>query len=217
MALARTRHPYRFTQAEYLAFERASTTRHEYIDGIIYALDDPTVVAMAGESRAHGTIAGNLFASLHAHLWGGPCQAFTKDMKVRLGPNSLESARGFYAYPDIVVVCGEQQYHDRQRDVLLNPTVLIEVLSPFAEGYDRGEKFHGYQQYLATFMDYLLVAQERPLIDHFRHTPSGLWTMRTTRGLDATLHVAALDWTVPFADIYERVAFPPVAEDGTAR
>ena len=219
MALSHSRQPYRFTQAEYLAFERASTTRHEYIDGVIYALDDwdgPQPWRTPGESEAHGQISVNLVGLLHGHLRGGPCQMFTKDMKVQLGPYHADSQKGFYAYPDVVVVCGERQYHDQVKDVLVNPTVLIEVLSPSTEGYDRGEKFHGYQRWLPPLTDYLVVAQDTHTIDHYRReTPriesgagSGRWQVQTVTGLDASLHVAALDWTVPLADIYERVVFP---------
>ena len=208
MALARSRHPYRFTQAEYLAFERASTARHEYIDGILYALDDwDSPQAMAGESEAHGYIAGNLFAALHAHLRGGSCSVFTKDIKVRCGPYRAESREGFYAYPDVVVVCGERQYHDQAKDVLLNPTLLIEVLSPSTAGYDRGEKFQGYRRYLPPLTTYLLVAQDQPAIDLYLREGER-WLLHTVEGLDAHLHVAALDWTVALADIYERVVFP---------
>jgi Uma2 family endonuclease len=209
MARSHSRPPYRFTQEEYLAFERASTTRHEYIDGVIYALEDwDGPQAMAGESEAHGYIAGNLFAALHTHLRGGPRSVFTKDMKVRFGPYRAHSREGFYVYPDIVVVCGERQYHDQAKDVLVNPTVLLEVLSPSTEGYDRGEKFQGYRSYLPTLTTYLLVSQETPHIDVYAREREGTWRLHSVHGLDASLHVAALDWTVTMADIYERVVFP---------
>jgi Uma2 family endonuclease len=207
MVLVPSRQPYRFTQAEYLAFERASTERHEYIDGVIYALDGwQSPQAMAGESEAHGFIAGNSFAALHAYLRGGPCSVFTKDMKVRCGPYRAASREGFYVYPDVVVVCGERQYHDHVRDVLLNPTLLIEVLSPSTAAYDLGEKFHGYQRWLPLCTDYLVVAQDTPTIDHYHREADG-WMRRTVAGLDASLHVASLDWTVALADVYERVVF----------
>jgi Uma2 family endonuclease len=209
MALSHSRQPYRFTQEEYLTFERASPTRHEYIDGVIYALDDwDGLQAMAGESEAHGYIAGNLFAALHAHLRGGPCSVFTKDMKVRCGPYRAHSREGFYAYPDVVVVCGARQYHDQVNDVLINPTVVIEVLSPSTAGYDRGEKFQGYRRYLPALTTYLLVEQDTPHIDLYQRPTMGAWQLTEVTGLDAALHVAALDWTVPMADIYERVVFP---------
>jgi Uma2 family endonuclease len=209
MALSHSRQPYRFTQAEYLAFERASTTRHEYIDGVIYALDDwDGPQAMAGESEAHGQISVNLVMHLGLHLRGGPCQAFTKDMKVRFGPYRAHSREGFYAYPDIVVVCGERQYHDHAKDVLVNPTVLLEVLSPSTEGFDRGEKFQGYRSYLPTLSAYLLVSQEAPHIDVYAREREDTWHLHSVNGLDASLRIAALDWTVPMADIYERVVFP---------
>src|SRR5262245_2480198 len=123
MALGQLDFP-RITVERYLYEERGrpSGDRHEYLDGVVYA--------MAGESVAHGIISMNLSAALVLQLRGGPCRAFSKDMKVRCGPYRPETMAGFYAYPDLVVVCGEPQVHDTHRDVLLNPTVLIEVLSP---------------------------------------------------------------------------------------
>src|SRR5262252_3415616 len=113
MVLAPTRQPYRFTVEEYLAFERASDERHEYLDGVIYA--------MAGESPNHGRICTNLGGLLYAQLRGSPCEAL-------------------YAYPDLVVVCGAMQFHGQVQDVLVNPTIIVEVLSPSTEAFDRGEK-----------------------------------------------------------------------------
>ena len=209
MALAPYFHPYRFTHDEYLQFERASTERHEYLDGVIYALDGwPQVQAMAGESENHGMIAMNLAAALVPHLRGTPCRAFSKDMKVRCGPYTPGLRDGLYAYPDLVVVCGERQYHDQVRDVLINPTLIIEVLSPSTASYDRGEKFHRYRTWLASLTDYVLVAQDAPAIEHSHREAPDVWTLRTVAGLEASLHVATLQWTVALAEIYERVEFP---------
>ena len=107
MALAPTPQPYRFTVEEYLAFERASDERHEYLDGVIYAMaGSASPQAMAGESEDHGTICMNLSGILFAQLRGTPCRAFSKDTKVRCGPYRSHSRSGLYAYPDLVVVCG---------------------------------------------------------------------------------------------------------------
>ncbi|HXU10010.1 MAG TPA: Uma2 family endonuclease, partial [Blastocatellia bacterium] len=109
-----------YTEDEYLAVERASQERREYLDGQIYL--------MAGESTAHGTICTNVGGQLYIQLRGGPCQVFSKDTKVRSGPipKTRYSAEAFYSFPDLVVVCGERQYLDEHKDVLINPKVIIE-------------------------------------------------------------------------------------------
>ena len=199
--------PARFTMAEYLTFERAATERHEYLDGLIYA--------MAGESENHGRICVNLTASLVPQLRGSDCEVFSKDTKVLCGPYRAHTREGLYAYPDLVVVCGAGQYHDQARDVLLNPTVLLEVLSPSTEAFDRGEKFRRYRTWLPTLTDYVLVAQDRPLIDHYRRQEDGTWVLRALEGLQAHMHLETISCTVPLADVYERIVFPttPAAEE----
>jgi len=196
----------RVTVDVYLMNERArpSGDRHEYLDGLVYA--------MAGESEAHGTICMNLAAALVTQLRGGPCRAFSKDMRVRCGPHHPGTHAGFYAYPDLVVVCGERRYHDQERDVLLNPTVLIEVLSPSTETFDRGEKFDRYRTWLATLTDYVLVAQDRPVIDHYHRTATGHWEVETLAGEGVHLHLETIGCTVPLAEVYERIVFPHAEE-----
>jgi Uma2 family endonuclease len=188
MALASTPQPYRFTVEEYLAFERASDERHEYLDGVIYA--------MAG--------------SAGSPLRGTPCRAFSKDTKVRCGPYCSHTREGLYAYPDLVVVCGPGEYHDQARDVLLNPTVIVEVLSPSTEAFDRGDKLHRYRRWLPTLTDYVLVAQDRPVIDHYQRTTTGKWELETLEGLDAYLQLPSIACTVPLADVYERLVFEEI-------
>jgi Uma2 family endonuclease len=209
MALAPTRQPYRFTVEEYLAFERASEERHEYLDGVIYAMaGSASSQVMAGESEDHGTICTNLGGLLFAQLRGTPCRAFSKDTKVRCGPYRSHTREGLYAYPDLVVVCGPGEYHDQARDVLLNPTVIVEVLSPSTEAIDRGDKLHRYRRWLPTLTDYVLVAQDRPVIDHHHRTTAGQWELEILEGLDAHLHLRSINCTVPLAEVYERIVFP---------
>jgi Uma2 family endonuclease len=206
--------PYLFTVEEYLAFERASDERHEYLDGVIYAMPgSASPQAMVGESEDHGTICVNLVTSLATRLRGSPCRVFTKDLKVRCGPYRPQTREGLYAYPDLVVVCGPGQYHDQARDVLLNPTVIVEVLSPSTEVFDRGDKLHRYRRWLPTLTDYVLVAQDRPIIDHYQRTPTGRWELETLEGLNAYLHLPSINCTVPLADVYERIVFPQTEED----
>ena len=159
----------------YLALERTEEERHEYLDGCVYA--------MAGESPDHGRICVNLTRRLAAQLDGSGCEVFSKDLKVRCGPLPRPggSLQGLFAYPDLVVVCGALQFHDQARDVLLNPRVIVEgrrrLLSPSTEAFDRGEKFRRYRTWLPTLSDYVLVAQESPLIDHYHRQEEGTWTL----------------------------------------
>lgn len=207
MALAPILRPYRFTVEEYLAFERASDERHEYLDGVIYA--------MAGESPDHGRICINLAATLVPQLRGSDCEAFSKDLKVCCGSYRAHAREGLYAYPDLVVVCGAMQFHSQAEDVLVNPKVIVEVLSPSTEALDRGEKFRRYRAWLPTLTDYVLVAQDRPLIDHYQRTTTGRWELETLEGLDAHLHLPGIDCTVPLAEVYERIVFPQDEGDPT--
>jgi Uma2 family endonuclease len=114
-----------------------------------------------------------------------------------------------YAYPDLTIVCGEQRFHDEQRDVLLNPTVLIEVLSPSTEAFDRGRKFARYQQ-IASLPDYVLVAQDEPRIEHYVRQANDRWLLSVATGLAGSLTVASLDATLPLAEVYDGIVFPPL-------
>jgi Uma2 family endonuclease len=191
------------TEEDYLALERASEERHEYVDGQVYA--------MAGESPEHGTICTNLTMLIASQLRGTPCQAWAKDTKVRSGPppRPRQPARGLFSYPDVVVVCGEPHFHDQYRDVLVNPMVLIEVLSPTTEAFDRGDKFFRYRTWLPSLTDYILVAQTTPLLDHFRRQPHGHWELSSAIGLGSSLSLDSIACTLLLTDVYERIAFPP--------
>jgi Uma2 family endonuclease len=192
-----------YSVEEYLAMERASEQRHEYLDGCIFA--------MAGESGAHADISTNLVREVSTQLKGTPCRARTKDTKVHSGPAPIHrrTTKGFFSYPDLVVICGEPQYHDEHQDVVLNPTVIIEVLSPTTEGFDRGVKLLRYRTHNSTLTDYLLVSQSSPWIDHFHKNANGEWIYSSILGLDKSLNIASIDCTLRLADVYDRVVFPP--------
>jgi Uma2 family endonuclease len=192
----------RYTVEEYLALERESEERHEYLDGEIYA--------MAGESPDHGAICTNLVVELGSQLRGTPCQVFSKDTKVRSGPapKPFQSPKGLYSYPDVLVVCGEMKFHDEHRDVLLNPTVIIEVLSPTTEAFDRGEKWARHQTWLPSLTEYLLVSQSKPLIEHYRRQPDGGWLYSSVNGLEGSVSLASIGCTLRLADVYDRIVFP---------
>ncbi|MBL8188058.1 MAG: Uma2 family endonuclease [Acidobacteria bacterium] len=192
-----------YTAAEYLAFEREADERHEYLDGEIYA--------MAGESPGHGRTSVNLVRLIGNHLLGKECDLYTKDTKVRSGPlpQWRSSTKGLFSYPDLVVVCGERKYLDEYQDVLVNPTVIIEVLSDRTEWFDRRQKFLRYQQYLPSLVDYVLVSQNEPAIELF-HRPSpksSLWEYTAATGLKSRLLIPSLKCWLRLADVYYRVSF----------
>jgi len=179
-----------FTAEEYLALERQSEIRHEFLDGTVYA--------MSGGRRAHSAICFNLAVSIGSQLRGTPCTGHSSDMKVRAGDASL------FAYPDLTIVCGEPILHDDHGDVLLNPIVIFEVLSRSTEVYDRGEKFERYKT-IETLTDYVLVSQDRARLEHFSRRPDGSWSLTEVDGLDASLGLASINCRLPLAEVYDRV------------
>lgn len=182
-----------FTPEEYLSFERVSESRHEYLDGSVYA--------MSGESLNHSTVCFNLYGILHSQLRGSPCRGLSPNMKVRTKGESM------YSYPDLAIVCGDPVFHDEHGDVLVNPTVVFEVLSRSTEAYDRGEKSLRYRNEIESLRDFVLVAQERPRVEHFTRQPDGSWTSEEVNGLDGVLTLASINCRVRLADVYDRVAF----------
>jgi Uma2 family endonuclease len=189
-----------YTPEEYLVFERASESKHEYLDGVIYA--------MAGSSAEHSTICVNLSAIITRQLRGTACRPFSSDIKVHCRPLTASSTRkrGLFAYPDFVVVCGTPLYHDEHPDVLVNPTLIVEVLSTATEAYDRGEKFLRYQE-LASCTDYLLVSQRYPCLEHYARQPGGQWLLTIERRLTGSLFMASLNCCLPLAEVYEWITF----------
>jgi Uma2 family endonuclease len=192
----------RHTVEEYLALERESEERHEYLDGQIYA--------MAGESTQHGDISVNLVRDVSTQLKGTPCRVWTKDSKVLSGPaiKHSRSKKGLFSYPDLVVVCGEPRFLDEHKDVLLNPTVIIEVLSLTTESFDRGEKFRRYRTQIPSLTDYVLVSQAWPLIERFRRQTNDEWILSTAIDIESSLQIASIDCTLHLSEVYDRVTFP---------
>src|SRR4051794_10114154 len=187
-----------YTPEEYLAYERQARYKSEYIAG--------QIVAMSGVSREHARINWNLTQVLGPQLQGRRCEAYTSDMRVKV------SARGMYTYPDLVVVCGEAQFEDAQVDTLLNPTVIIEILSPSTEAYDRGAKF-GYYRALPSLQEYVLVAQDQMLIEHFVRAGDE-WRFSATSDPAAVVRLPAIGCALPLAEVYDQVSLasdPPAA------
>ena len=189
------------TVENYLSYEREADERHEYWDGEIYA--------MAGETFEHGTISVNLVREISLQLKGKPCWTFTKDMKVRSGSDiDLHKwLKGFFSYPDVFVACGELKTHDKYRDIILNPTVIFEVLSEATEALDRGEKFRRYRENLPTLTDYVLVSQTEMLIDHYERGKHGKWILTSVSGEDAILLLESIGCKLELSEIYDRVNF----------
>lgn len=178
-----------WTPDTYLAYERAAEERHEYHDGL--------VVLQAGGSRPHARIAINVSSALHAQLRSSTCNAFGSDMRIGL------PRRRNYFYADVVVAC-DDTYEDEQIDTLTNPTVIIEVLSPSTEAYDRGRKFHLYAT-IPSLRDYLLVAQDTLQVDHFRRHDGDLWLFASYTARDDVVVLASIDCTLPLSVVYEKI------------
>lgn len=187
------------TADDYLAFERGSTERHQFVDGEIFA--------MAGESLAHSTISTNLITSLVSQLRGKPCRVLSPNMKIRSSPAEARGTKGLFSYADVSVVCGEPRFHDAHQDVLLNPKLIVEVLSPSTEAFDRGEKFARYGAYLDSFTDYLLVSTAAPRLEHFAREAANRWVYTAVEGLDGCLELPNLGCGLELAEVFERVIF----------
>ena len=175
---------------EYLAMERQAETKSEYYAGEVFA--------MAGASRRHVRIMVNTILSLAAQLKERQCEVFTSDLRVKV------SATGLYTYPDVVVVCGKPRFDDDQEDTLLNPTVIVEVLSKSTEAYDRGEKFAMYRA-LESMTDYLLIAQDIARLEHYARQPDGSWRFLESAGLDAIAVIESIQCQLSLADVYDKV------------
>jgi Uma2 family endonuclease len=186
---------------QYLAIERNAVNRSEYLDGVVYS--------MAGESIAHGDICVNLVVTLGTQLRGKPCRVLAKDIKVRSGPrpDAGHGTKGLFSYPDIVVICGDPEPFDDKQDIIVNPKVIIEVLSPTTESFDRGRKFERYQEWNPTLQDYLLVSQDEPRITHYRRQSVQSWTYQQYTRLTERFLIETIDCVIPLADVYERVEF----------
>ena len=183
----------RFTFEDYLSVEREEMeTRHEFVDGEVFD--------MVGASENHNIIVSNLVGELRAQMKGRPCLTYSSDMKVR-----IESADAF-KYPDVVALCGERKFYDRRRDVLLNPSVIIEVLSPSTEAYDRGEKFAIFRR-LPSLHEYLLVSQGRTAAELYVRQPDECWLLSEHRGAEAEVPLESIACALSLTEVYDKVEF----------
>jgi Uma2 family endonuclease len=183
----------RYTVAEYLAMERESETKHEYFDGEIFA--------MAGGNDARSLLAMNVSGELRQLLKNGPCRVYTSDMRVAC-PSGLRT------YPDVTVACGDPRFEDPRRDTLLNPQVVIEVLSPSTEKYDRGKKFANYQS-ISSLREFVLILQEQMRVEHYsRDSGANEWILRTITNPDDSVFFPSIDCQIPLSEIYSKVQLP---------
>jgi Uma2 family endonuclease len=184
-----------WTAAEYLAWERASPEKHGFYRGEVFA--------MAGASRAHHLIVANILRLLGTALLDRPCESYPSDMRVRV------LATGLYTYPDVTALCQPPVFEDEGADTLTNPELIVEVLSTTTEAYDRGEKFEHYRS-IPSFREYVLVAQDKPLVEHFVRQADGTWNLRVLHAGD-TLASPGLSCAVEVNELYRKV-FEPEAQ-----
>lgn len=181
---------FRMTPQEYLEAERAAQTKSEYFAGEVFA--------MAGAGEAHNLVVANVVGELRQRLKQRPCRVCPSDLRV------LVSETGLHTYPDVVVVCGEPRFLDEKRDTVLNPTLLVEVLSEATEAYDRGKKFAHYRR-IDSLQEYLLASPVVPRVEWFARREGGTWLFAEAAGLAAAADLPSIGCTLPLAEVYEKV------------
>jgi Uma2 family endonuclease len=178
-----------YSPEQYLALERAAQQKHEYFNGEIFAL--------AGASERHNLIVVNLVAAIHAQLKGTACKVYSNDMRLKV------SATGLYTYPDIVALCEEARFDDEQRDTLINPSLIIEVLSTPTESYDRGEKFAHYRR-IESLAEYLLISQDKYRVEHYVRQADNQWLMSEASKLEERIELPSIKCSLLLSDVYEK-------------
>lgn len=189
------------TPEDYIKRERNAETKSEYIHGKIYAV--------SGASRWHNRITVNVVALLYSQLRNGPWEGFAHDMRVRAGSKNV------YAYPDVVVACSEARFEDRQLDTLLDPTLLVEVLSDSTEKYDRGRKFAYYQQ-IESLREYVLISQDTTRIECFTRLEDRRWMLTIAGTLESVMPLESIGCALPLAEVYARIQFEEEMTEETA-
>ena len=180
---------FRYTMPDYLALERSTELRHEYLDGEVFA--------MGGASYAHTVVAANVARELGNQLKDKPCRVSSADLRVKV------SRSGLYTYPDIVVGCGPPQL-EQPRDTLLNPQVISEILSDSTEAYDRGKKFEHYRS-IETLSDYLLVSQDRYQLERFSREADGRWIYRAEAGSNRSMSIESIGCVLALREVFAKV------------
>lgn len=181
------------TPEQYLEIERKAEFKSEYFNGEMFA--------MAGAREAHNLIVANAVGELRQQFRSRPCRVYPSDMRVRVKPG------GLFTYPDVIALCGEPRFIDDQRDTLLNPQVIVEVLSPSTEGYDRGRKFEHYKA-IESLREYVLIASDRVHADLYSRQTDGRWVLTSADSLEESLTLESVDAHLRLGDLYEKVELP---------
>ena len=184
---------------EYLHIERAATYRSEFFRGEMFA--------MAGGSPKHSRIKTNVLTELNTRLKGKPCVPYDSDLRIRC-------RTGLYTYPDASVICGELEFDDEHKDTVLNPTLIVEVLSKTTEAYDRGKKFDHYRT-IPSLREYVLVSQDEPMVQRFLRNDDDTWTLTAVSGLERSLLLNSIGVELPLAEVFDRVDFTVEESDET--
>ncbi len=179
----------RYTPEEYLEMERKAEFKSEYLDGAIFG--------MVGASEPHNLIVANVLARIHWQLLNSPCRVYSNDMRVDIREH------GMFAYPDVVALCDKPVFSCERKDNLLNPALIVEVLSKSTEGYDRGEKFVRYRR-IESLVDYVLTAQDRHHLEHYVRQDRG-WLFTETNSLEDSIHLSSINCDLPVKEIYDKV------------
>jgi Uma2 family endonuclease len=187
----------RFTAPEYLSMERNSREKHEFAFGEIYA--------MGGASARHVEIVGNIVRELGNQLRQRPCRIYSTDLRLCVDTDHR------YTYPDVAVVCDQPRFLDDELDTLLNPDLIVEVLSESTRNYDRGDKFQQYRG-IPSFREYLLVDQAKPHVERYSKQNDGTWSLWETDSLDDVIHLESIAVTLPASEIYLKIDFNPTGE-----
>lgn len=195
----------RYTLEEYFEIERGSPEKHEYRDGQVVNLQE--LIAMSGAAVPHSRITANIVIALGTRLRGGPCVAYSSDLRIRIPRKVL------WAYPDATVICGKPRIESIPGvgDTATNPQIIVEVLSPSTEAYDRGDKFARYRE-IETLRDYVLISQSDARVEVFSRSSHGEWSFGPYAGLNSAAKLLSLNLELPLAEIYDGIEFS--AESG---
>lgn len=190
---------HRYSPAEYLELDREADYKSEFLNGEIFA--------MGGASARHALIVVNASSELRSQLRERPCTVYSTDLRVRA------SEHGLWAYPDVVVICGEPKFVDEAFDTVENPILIVEVLSPSTKNYDRGEKFEHYRK-LESLREYVLIAQDKPLVEHYVKQQDGTWVFSEAAGVTAAIELPSIGCSLALSELYAKVEFDPSPEVG---
>lgn len=180
----------KLTPEEYLDIERNAEFKSEYYNGEMFAL--------AGASYVHNKISSNIHVSLANQLKGKECQVFQSDLKTK------EQVSGLFTYPDIVLICGEPEFYDEEKDVVVNPTVIMEILSKSTETYDRGFKFELYRR-IKSLKDYLMVSQDKISIEYYSRNTDNSWTLKEFSNINQSIELKSIDCILDLKDVYLKI------------